>query len=150
MVAVSWDGVPVLVQGDAVFTGTVKDALALLSDHWGWLTDTLDVIRPAKTGELPGDSLAGLLVRPNGYVAILAPGLQGVAYTASLLAHEAWHAHQHGQGRRYYGREAEQEAWAVQAMALADVSPGHAAVPWLLGSIAGLPDGGRLPGNPEV
>lgn len=150
MVAVSWDRTPPLVMGDALFAATVREALASLDGHWGWLTDTLDVIRPAETGELPGDSLAGMLVRPNGYVAIMAPGIQGIAYTASLLAHEAWHAHQHEQGRRYYGRQAEQEAWAMQAIAVADVSPGHAAVPWLLASIAGLPDGGPLPGNPEV
>ena len=150
MVAVSWDRTPPLVMGDALFTVAVNNALELLRDHWGWLADLLDVIRPSEPGELPGDSLAGMLVRPNGYVAIMAPGIQGIAYTASLLAHEAWHAHQHARGLRYYGRGAEQEAWAVQAVALAAVSPGHAAVPWLLASIAGLPDGGPLPGNPEV
>ena len=147
---VSWDRSPTLVQGDAVFAGTVCEALGLLSGHWGWLVDTLDVIRAAEPGELPGDSLAGLLVRPNGYVAIMAPGIQGITYTASLIAHEAWHAHQHEQGRRYYGRLAEQEAWGMQAVVLAAVSPGHPAVSWLLGSIATLPDSGPLPGNPEV
>lgn len=141
---VSWDRTPPLVQGD------YGDALALLGRHWQWLTDLLDVIRPAEPGELPGDSLAGLLVRPNGYVAVLNPGLLGSAYLASLIAHEAWHAMQHRQMRRYYGRQAEQEAWAVQAVVLADLVPGHAAVPWLLGEIAGMPDGGPLPGNPEV
>lgn len=142
--AVSWDRQPPLVRGD------YAASLALLDPHWGWLADMLDVIRPAEDGELPGDSLAGLLVKPTGYVAILRPHGQGDAYTASLLAHEAWHAHQHEQGRRYYGRAAEQEAWAVQSSVLADVSPGHAAVPWLLASIAGLSDGGPLAGNPEV
>lgn len=141
---VSWDRQPPLVRGD------YGDALALLDPHWGWLVDTLHVIRAPEDGELPDGATAGLLVRPNGYVAILRPHDQGDAYTASLLAHEAWHAHQHSQGRRYYGRAAEQEAWAVQAVVLADVSPGHAAVPWLLASIAGLPDGGPLPGNQEV
>ena len=148
--AVSWDRPPPLVQGDALFAATVREALGALDGHWGWLTDMLDVIRPAESGELPGDSLAGLLVKPNGYVAIINPGLQGVAYTASLIAHEGWHAYQHSQGRRYYGREAEREAWALQACVLADLSPGNLAVPWLLGSIAGLTDGGPLSGNPEV
>ena len=37
-----------------------------------------------------------------------------------------------------------------QVCVLADLAPGHAAVPWLLASIAGLPDGGPLHGNPEV
>lgn len=144
--SVAWDRWPPLILGDDVFVGAVREALALLAGHWGWLVDRLDVIQPA-ADELPEGAAAGLLVR-NGYLAVLRDTDAGVAYTASLLAHEAWHAHQHGQGRRYYGRAAEREAWALQACALADVAPGHVAVPWLLTSIEGLPDGGPLPGNP--
>lgn len=131
-----------------MFVGTIRQALALLSEHWGWLVDTLDLIQPA-AGELPDGASAGLLVR-DGYLAVLRDTDAGVAYTASLIAHEAWHAYQHAQGRRYYGRDAEREAWALQACVLADLEPGHAAVSWLLASISGLPDGGPLAGNPEV
>jgi hypothetical protein len=120
-----------------------------LPPRWSWLTDRLAVIRGAQAGELPAGAAAGLLVRPAGYTAIL-HGDYDPAYTASLIAHEAWHARQHADGRRYYGRAAEQEAWALQAVVLADLVPGHYAVPYLLASIAGLPDGGPLPGNPEV
>lgn len=141
---VSWDRTLPLVRGD------YGAGLALLDGHWSWLADLLDVIRAPEDDELPAGASAGLLVRPNGYLAVIRPGDWDDAYTASLIAHEAWHAHQHGQGRRYYGREAEQEAWAVQACVLADVASGHPAVPWLLASIAGLPDGGPLDGNPEV
>ena len=114
-----------------------------------WLADLLNVVRAAEPGEIPDTAAAGLLVRPNGYVAVLnASGAS--AYVASLIAHEAWHAYQHSQGRRYYGRQAEQEAWALQACVLADLSPGNLAVTWLLNSIATLPDGGPLCGNPEA
>lgn len=141
--AASWDGTPPLADGD------YGAALRLLDPHWSWLTDLLSVVRAAEPGEIPATAAAGLLVRPNGYVAVM--NMSGSsAYTASLIAHEAWHALQHRQMRRYYGREAEQEAWALQACVLADLAPGHVAVPWLLGSIATLPDGGPLPGNPEV
>lgn len=141
--AVSWDGTPPLADGD------YGAALRLLDPHWSWLTDLLSVVRAAEPGEIPATAAAGLLVRPNGYVAVM--NMSGSsAYTASLIAHEAWHALQHRQMRRYYGREAEREAWALQACVLADLAPGHVAVPWLLGSIATLPDGGPLPGNPEV
>lgn len=85
-----------------------------------------------------------------GRTALFSRHQPGGVFTASLIAHEAWHALQHRQMRRYYGREAEREAWALQACVLADLAPGHVAVPWLLGSIATLPDGGPLPGNPEV
>lgn len=141
--AVSWDRTPPLVDGD------YGAALALLDPHWSWLTDLLAVVRAAEPGEIPDTAAAGLLVRPHGYVAVIRPN-GGTEYRASLIAHEAWHAYQHSQGRRYYGRDAEREAWALQACVLADLAPGHVAVPWLLGSIAGLPDGGPLPGNPEV
>ena len=124
-------------------------ALALLDPHWSWLTDLLAVVRAAEPGEIPDTAAAGLLVRPHGYVAVMNLSTSS-AYTASLIAHEAWHALQHRQMRRYYGREAEREAWALQACVLADLAPGHVAVPWLLGSIATLPDGGPLPGNQEV
>lgn len=147
LAGVSWDRQPPLILGDDVFVGTVRQSLALLSTRWGWLSDTLDVIQPA-ADELPEGAAAGLLVR-DGYLAVLRTTDAGVAYTASLIAHEAWHAHQHSQGRRYYGRDAEREAWALQACVLADLAPGHAAVPWLLASIAGLPDGGPLAGNPK-
>lgn len=140
---VSWDRQRPLVRGD------YAAGLAMLDDHWGWLADLLSMIRAPEDGELPDGSAAGLLVRPNGYVAVIRAGDWGDAYTASLIAHEAWHAHQHSQGRRYYGRLAEQEAWAVQAMVLADVSPSHTAIPWLLGSIAGLTDDGPIAGNPR-
>lgn len=124
-------------------------ALALLDPHWSWLTDLLDVVRAAGPGEIPKTAAAGLLVRPNGYVAAI--NMSGSsAYVASLIAHEAWHAYQHSQGRRYYGRQAEQEAWALQACVLADLAPNSPMVPWLLGSIATLPDGGPLPENPEI
>jgi len=124
-------------------------ALALLDPRWLWLADLLSVVRAAEPGEIPDTAAAGLLVRPNGYVAVLnASGAS--AYVASLIAHEAWHAYQHSQGRRYYGRQAEQEAWALQACVLADLSPGNLAVTWLLNSIATLPDGGPLSGNSEV
>ena len=125
------------------------DALARIDTHWSWLTDLLHVVRHAQPDELPDGAAAGLLVRPYGYVAVL-QGEYDPAYMASLIAHEAWHARQHQQGRRYYGRAAEQEAWALQAVVLADIAPSHHAVPYLLASIAGLPDGGPLPGNPEV
>lgn len=144
---ISWDRRPPLILGDDGFVGAVRQSLVLLSAHWGWLADTLDVIRPA-ADELPEGAAAGLLVR-EGYAAVLRDTDAGVAYTASLIAHEAWHAHQHGQGRRYYGRDAEREAWALQACVLADLAPGHPSVPWLLASIAALPEGGPLPGNPE-
>lgn len=127
-----------------VTTG-VRDSLP---PRWSWLTDRLHTVREAQAGELPAGAAAGLLVRPEGYVAII-QGEYDDAYTASLIAHEAWHARQHADGRRYYGREAEREAWALQAVVLADLSPRHYAVPYLLASIAGLPDGGPLPGNPE-
>ncbi len=141
--AVSWDGTPPLADGE------YGAALRLLAPHWSWLTDLLDVVRAAEPGEIPDTAAAGLLVRPHGYVAVLNAS-KGPAFVASLIAHEAWHAYQHSQGRRYYGRAAEQEAWALQACVLADVLPDNLAVPWLLGSIATLPDGGPLPGNPEV
>lgn len=141
--AVSWDRTSPLTFDD------YGAALALLDQHWSWLTDLLSVIRAARPGEVPDTAAAGLLVRPNGYVAALNMSASS-AYTASLIAHEAWHAYQHSQGRRYYGREAEQEAWALQACVLADLAPRHPAVPWLLVSIAGLPDGDPLPGNPKV
>lgn len=150
---VAWDRQPPLVRGDAVFAGVVREALTLLSEHWGWLADTLHLIRPAEPGELPDGAIAGLLVRESGYLAVLDPervSAAGQAYAASLLAHEAWHALQHSQGRRYYGRAAEQEAWALQACVLADLEPGHPAVLWLLGSLGGLPDSGPLAGNPEA
>lgn len=120
-----------------------------LPPRWSWLTDRLAVIRGAQAGELPAGAAAGLLVRPEGYLAVL-HGDYDPAYTASLIAHEAWHARQHADGRRYYGREAEQEAWALQAVVLADLAPEHRAVPYLLASITGLQDSGPLPGNPEV
>lgn len=141
--AVSWDRTPPLATDD------YGAALALLDPHWSWLVDLLSVVRAAEPGEIPDSAAAGLLVRPNGYVASMnASGTS--AFVASLIAHEAWHAHQHSQGRRYYGRAAEQEAWALQACVLADLSPGNLAVTWLLNSIATLPDGGPLCGNPEV
>lgn len=141
--AVSWDGKPPLADGE------YGAALALLDQHWSWLTDLLAVVRTAEPGEIPDTAAAGLLVRPHGYVAVV--NMSGSSsYTASLIAHEAWHAYQHSQGRRYYGRAAEQEAWALQAMVLADLEPTSSLVPWLLGSIATLPDSGPLPGNPEV
>ena len=140
---VSWDRTPPLASDD------YGAALALLDPHWSWLVDLLSVIRAAEPGEIPDTAAAGLLVRPNGYVAVIRPH-GSTEYRASLIAHEAWHAYQHSQGRRYYGRAAEQEAWALQACVLADLAPGHPAVPWLLGSIATLPDGGPLCGNPEA
>lgn len=139
---VSWDRTPPLASDE------YGAALARLDPHWLWLVDLLSVIRAAEPGELPDSAAAGLLVRPNGYVAVLNAS-KGPAFVASLIAHEAWHAYQHSQGRRYYGRAAEQEAWALQAVVMADLAPGHPAVPWLLDSIATLPDGGPLPGNPE-
>ena len=140
---VSWDRTPPLASDE------YGAALALLDPRWLWLADLLSVVRAAEPGEIPDTAAAGLLVRPNGYVAVLnASGAS--AYVASLIAHEAWHAYQHSQGRRYYGRQAEQEAWALQACVLADLSPGNLAVTWLLNSIATLPDGGPLCGNPEV
>ena len=141
--AVAWDRTPPLADDQ------YGAALALLAPHWSWLTDLLSVIRAAEPGEIPDTAAAGLLVRPNGYVAVIRPH-GGTEYRASLIAHEAWHAYQHSQGRRYYGRQAEQEAWALQACALADLAPNSPLVPWLLGAIATLPDGGPLPGNPEV
>lgn len=141
--AVSWDRTPPLATDD------YGAALALLDPHWSWLTDMLSVIRAAEPGEIPDTAAAGLLVRPHGYVAVLNLSTSS-AYMASLIAHEAWHAYQHSQGRRYYGRAAEQEAWALQACVLADLSPGNLAVTWLLSEIAGMPDSGPLPGNPEV
>ena len=140
---VSWDRTPPLASDD------YGAALALLDPHWSWLVDLLSVVRAAEPGELPDTAAAGLLVRPSGYVAVLNAS-KGPAFVASLIAHEAWHAYQHSQGRRYYGQQAEQEAWALQACVLADISPGNLAVTWLLNSIATLPDGGSLPGNPEV
>lgn len=116
--------------------------------HWDWLTDKLTTVRMALPGELPNDAAAGLLVRPNAYVAVIRQDY-GAPYNTSLIAHEAWHAYQHQQGRRYYGRAAEQEAWAVQATVLSDISPNHHAVPWLLTNIANLPDGEPLTGNPR-
>lgn len=129
-----------------MLTTGVRD---LLPPRWSWLTDRLHTVRRAQAGELPAGAAAGLLVRPEGYVAVL-QGEYDPAYTASLIAHEAWHARQHADGRRYYGRAAEQEAWALQAVVLADLGAAHPAVAYLLASIAGLPDGGLLPGNPEV
>lgn len=120
-----------------------------LPPRWSWLSDLLVEVRTARPGDLPEGAAAGLLVRPHGYVAVL-QGEYDPAYTASLVAHEAWHARQHQQGRRYYGREAEQEAWALQAVVLADLVATHPAVAYLLASIAGLQDNGPLPGNPEV
>lgn len=141
--AVSWDRTPPLASDD------YGAALALLDPHWSWLSDLLAVVRAAEPGEIPRTAAAGLLVRPHGYVAVV--NMSGSsAYTASLIAHESWHAYQHQQGRQYYGKLAEQEAWALQACVLADLAPEHPAVPWLLGSIATLPDSGPLPGNPEV
>ena len=140
---VSWDRTPPLASDD------YGAALALLDGHWSWLVDLLSVIRAAEPGELPDSAGAGLLVRPNGYVAVLNASGKS-AFVASLIAHEAWHAYQHSQGRRYYGRAAEQEAWALQAVVMADLLPGSPLVTWLLSEIATLPDGGPLPGNPEV
>ena len=141
-IAASWDRTPPLASDE------YGAALALLDPHWAWLTDLLSVIRAAEPGEIPDTAAAGLLVRPNGYVAVLNAS-KGPAFVASLIAHEAWHAYQHSQGRRYYGRAAEQEAWALQACVLADLSPGNLAVQWMLSEIAGLPDSGPLPGNPS-
>ena len=140
---VSWDRTPPMASNE------YGAALALLDGHWSWLVDLLSVVRAAEPGELPDTAAAGLLVRPSGYVAVLNAS-KGPAFVASLIAHEAWHAYQHSQGRRYYGRQAEQEAWALQACVLADLSPGNLAVTWLLNSIATLPGNGPLPGNPEV
>ena len=140
---VSWDRTPPLASDE------YGAALALLDPRWSWLVDLLAVVRAAEPGEIPDTAAAGLLVRPNGYVAVINAS-KWPAFAASLIAHEAWHALQHSQGRRYYGREAEQEAWALQACVLADLSPGNLAVTWLLNSIATLPDGGPLCGNPEV
>ena len=140
---VSWDRTPQMATDD------YGAALALLDPRWSWLADLLSVVRAAETGEIPVTAAAGLLVRPHGYVAVL--NMSGSSsYVASLIAHEAWHALQHSQGRRYYGRQAEQEAWALQACVLADLAPDNLAVPWLLNSIAKLPDGGPLCGNPEA
>jgi len=140
---VAWDRTPPLA------TDEYGAALALLDPHWSWLVDLLSVIRAADPGEIPDTAAAGLLVRPHGYVAVINAS-NGPAVLASLIAHEAWHAYQHQQGRRYYGRQAEQEAWALQACVLADLAPDNLAVTWLLNSIATLPDGGPLPGNPEA
>lgn len=141
--AVSWDRVVPFAESD------YGAALGALDPHWSWLTDRLGVIRGARPGELPAGAAAGLLVRPEGYVAVL-HGDYDEAYTSSLIAHEAWHARQHADGRRYYGRDAEREAWALQAVVLADLAPTSPLVTWLLNSIATLPDGGPLCGNPEV
>ena len=140
---VSWDRTPPLASDE------YGAALARLDPHWSWLVDLLSVIRAAEPGEIPDSAAAGLLVRPNGYVAVMNASGKS-AFVASLIAHEAWHAYQHSQGRRYYGRAAEQEAWALQAVVMADLLPGNLAVPWLLSEIATLPDGGPLHGNPEV
>lgn len=141
--AVSWDRTPPLATDD------YGAALALLAPHWSWLTDLLAVIRAPEPGEIPDTAAAGLLVRPSGYVAVVR-SLGPSTATAALIAHEAWHAYQHSQGRRYYGREAEQEAWALEAVIHADLRPGGMTTRWLLGSIATLPDSGPLSGNPEV
>lgn len=140
---VSWDRTPPMASNE------YGAALALLDGHWSWLVDLLSVVRAAEPGELPDTAAAGLLVRPSGYVAVLNAS-KGPAFVASLIAHEAWHAYQHSQGRRYYGQRAEQEAWALQACVLADLASDNLAVTWLLNSIATLPDGGPLCGNPEV
>ena len=141
--AVAWDRSPPLVSGEQVFRDRIADALALLETgrpDWQLLVDSLHVIRPGRADDAIAGPWAGLVVGDGGYVAVITRHISEIAYLASVLAHLAWHARQHEQGRAHTGTAAEQEARAVQAAVLGDIAPGHPAGSLLLSQIPGPMD----------
>ena len=127
--------------------GTAASWRSQLPPEWAPLFDIITTVRQARDGELPSGAYAGLKIAPNAYEVLLTQTSNRV-YTLSVLIHEAWHAHQHRQGRKYYGKEAEREAWSIQALALSSIDPQHPLVPWLWEQSAKQPESYPLPGNP--
>ncbi len=116
--------------------------------EWQEMFNIITSVRFALPGELPDGAFAGLLVRPDGYH-ILLTSTEDREYTVSVLIHEAWHAHQHKQGRQYYGHHAEREAWSIQALCLSSINPKSSRVPWLWEQSTKQLDSLPLSGNPE-
>ena len=117
--------------------------------EWLEIFKVISSVRIATTGELAAGIYAGLLIRSNEYHIILS-SVEDKEYTTSVLIHEAWHAQQHKQGRRYYGTNAEREAWSIQALCLASINPSSRYIAWLWEQSTKQPENSPIAGNPIV
>ena len=135
-------------------TAALNEIAKLPDASWAeFVAGNLIQVRLAQPGELPEGASAGMLVgadaNDRGGTAIIAPMRTDIYYLASIIAHEAWHYHQYRAGGAYYGRAAEQEAIRAQIDVLRAMMPSHYGLGHLEQSIATVPDGGPLAGNPR-
>lgn len=126
----------------------LTDCRNLLPSIWDGMFVGVGSIMFDKEDFLPSGVLGGVQIVDGVPNILIKNIITDNEYMASVLVHEAWHAQQYLQGRKYYGTAAERECYSLQAICLSQLKPTHVNISWLWDESLNQPDNGPLKGNP--